>query len=209
VENQKNNKGFIGVLIAIIVLLLCVVLYLLFGKDMLNSKTNDNSTTTTTTKIDNNIVQSNNTKSADELYNEYLSNLKTGITSKYDTYSNNVVTGKSMYLDTGYEFTIKKNLDLVFTTANKKFSDHKISENVLNMFLIDVGNGGYTYLYFIKTDGSLNKMCIDCLNENNTVKVEKENKKNIVNITQGLFDYEFSGAPGPIFIDINGNVETE
>ena len=48
-EQEKSNKGLIGVLVAIIFLLLCAVIYLLFGKDMLNGKTNDNSTTTTTT----------------------------------------------------------------------------------------------------------------------------------------------------------------
>ena len=48
-EQEKSKKVLIGVLIAIVVLLLCAVAYLLFGKDMLNGKTNDNSTTTTTT----------------------------------------------------------------------------------------------------------------------------------------------------------------
>ncbi len=51
-KQEKSKKGLIGVLIAIIVLLLCVIGYLLFEKDMLNGKTNDNSTTTTTTVND-------------------------------------------------------------------------------------------------------------------------------------------------------------
>ena len=209
-ENQKSNKGVIGVLIAIIILLLLIICFLLFGNKTLNKCKDDiNITTPTTTKTIENNVQNNGVKSSDELYSDYLSNLKNGITSKYETYSNNVVSGHSHYLDTNYDFTIKKNLDLVFTTGDKKYNNYKVSDNVLNMFLIDAGNGGYTLLYFIKADGSLNKMCIDCLNENDTVKIEKENKKYIVNVTQGLFDYEYSGAPGPIFIDINGNVETE
>lgn len=201
-EKEKNNRGLVCVLVVIIVLLLCAVGYLLFGKDLLNK---NNSSTST----DNNNIQTTDIKSADELYNEYLLNLKKEIENEYKEYSDNVINGKSMSLDTDYKFTIKNNLDLVFTTGNNKYSDYKISENVLNMFLIDVGNGGYKYLYFIRTDGSLNKMCIDCLSEDSTVKVETENKKNIVNITQGLFGYNYSGAHGPIFIDIEGNIETE
>lgn len=52
-ENQKSNKGVIGILIAIIVLLLLVFGYILFGKGLLN-KANDNSTTTKNS-TDNNI----------------------------------------------------------------------------------------------------------------------------------------------------------
>ena len=193
---EKNKKGLIAVLIVIIVLLLCALGYLLFGKDLLNKKENN-------AVIQPEVVTEITTE---ELYKTYLANLKKEITTKYDEYNNNVVSGKSRYLDTTYDFTIKKNLDLVFTTDDKKYNNYKVSENVLNMFLIDAGNGGYTLLYYIKTDGSLNKMCIDCLAEEEKVKVEQVDKKYIVNVTQGLFDYEFSGSPEPIFIDIKGNM---
>lgn len=48
-EQEKSKKVLIGVLIAIIVLLLCAVCYLLFGRDKLKCNTDDNSSTTTTT----------------------------------------------------------------------------------------------------------------------------------------------------------------
>ena len=60
-EKEKNNKGLLVVLIIIIILLLCALGYLLFGKDLLN-KSSENNTIPTT----------NNIKSTDELYNEYL-----------------------------------------------------------------------------------------------------------------------------------------
>ena len=99
-------------------------------------------------------------------------------------------------------------MHLLFTTSNKKYDKFKVSSDVLNMFLVEVGNGGFKYLYFIKTDGSLNKFCVDCIKEDGKIKVEKDSKKYIVNVNQGLFDYEVSGFRSPIFVDINGNIFT-
>ena len=165
-----------GVLVGIIIILLCLVCYLLFGEEIFKDNTSN------TPKVSDNF-QNSTTKTTDELYNEYLTNLKKEITDNYKTYSNNVVSGTSMYLNTDYNFTIDKNLNLTFTTNDGKYTNYKVSENVLNMFLIEVGNAGYKNLYFIKTDGSLNKMCIDCLKEDTTVNVIKEDKKNIINVT--------------------------
>ena len=178
---MKNNKILNGVLIAVIIILLGILIYLQF----INNKSSNN---------------------IDKIYNNYLVNLKNNIINKYEDYSNNVVEVSNDYLDTVYTFTINKNLNLILTTRDNKYNNYKVSDNVLNMFLIDVGNGGFKYLYFIKDDGSLNKLCIDCIKEEGNVKVEKEDKKYIVNVIQGVFDYEVSGAPGPIFIDINGNI---
>lgn len=174
--------------------------------DAINEEIKNNDTTKTTTTIVPNKSTSEVSLSADERYHNYLTNLESNIKEKYEKYSNNVITGNSMILDTDINFTITKDLNLLFTTGDKKYNNYKLSENVLNMFLVYTGNGGYQYLYFIKNDGSLNKFCVDCLNEDKTLKVEKVNFKNIVNITQGLFDYEFSGASDPIFIDIDGNI---
>ena len=55
---------------------------------------------------------------------------------------------------------------------------------------------------------SLNKFCVDCIKEAGKIKVEKDSKKYIVNVNQGLFDYEVSGFRSPIFVDINGNIFT-
>ena len=46
-EQEKSKKWLIGVLIVIIVLLLCVIGYLLFGKELLNGKIDNNTITTT------------------------------------------------------------------------------------------------------------------------------------------------------------------
>lgn len=199
---NKNNKTIMGVLVGIIIILLCLVCYVLFGEEIFKDNASN------TPKVSDN-SQNSTTKTTDELYNEYLTNLKKEITDNYKTYSNNVVSANSVYLNTDYNFTIDKNLNLTFTTNDGKYTNYKVSENVLNMFLIEIGNAGYRNLYFIKADGSLNKMCIDCLKEDNTVKVLKEDRKNIINVTQGLFEYQNSGASGPIFIDITGNIETE
>lgn len=48
-ENQKSNKGVIGILIVIIILLLLVICYLLFGNKVLNNNSGNTASTTTTT----------------------------------------------------------------------------------------------------------------------------------------------------------------
>ena len=182
---KQSNKGLIAILF-IIIFLFAVIMGLLFGKNDKNQITN----------------------SLSDKYEQYLSNLKTSIENNYEEYSNNVINSDSIILGTNYNFTITKNLELLFTTSNNQYEKYKVSENVLNMFLIEEGNGGFKYLYFIKTDGSLNKLCVDCLKEDSEIKIEVKDNKYIINVTQGLFDYEVSGARGPIFIDIDGNIST-
>ena len=144
-----------------------------------------------------------NKKEENKTYTKYLTNLEQNIKTKYDDYNNNVINDSSEILNTTYSINITKKLDLMFKSND---ADKKLDTNVLNMFLIEEGNGGFKYLYFIKKDGSLNKICIDCYKETNEFKIEKINKDNIVNVTQGLFDNEVSGYTGPIFIDLNGNI---
>ena len=142
---------------------------------------------------------------AKTLYTNYLTNLKDSIKKNYKDYSNNVVLYESEATDINYTFTITKDLELKLSTSDKKYTDKKVSDDVVSMFLVSVGNGGYKNLYFIKTDGTLNYVCVDCISENEKVEIKKQDLKNIVLVTDGLFDYQYSGAAGAIFVDIQGN----
>ena len=143
-----------------------------------------------------------------EVYTKYLTNLKNNIVKNYKVFTNNQITSKSKILDTNYTFIINKNLELLFTMGNK-YTNYKISNDVLNIFLINTGNGGYSTLYFIKSVGSLHSMCIECINDNNKITINKEKYTNIVNVIQGDFSDGYSGAPDAIFIDIEGNMYSD
>ena len=102
----KNNKGLIVALIAIIVLLLCAGVYLLFGKEMLNNKSDNNTTTAINNKDINNSTNKKikdctlSTKSGTTiaLKNSTIDNYT--ITS--DLYINNVFSDKVFYEDVPY-----------------------------------------------------------------------------------------------------------
>ena len=188
-EKNKNKS----LLILVIILSLLVVglsSYLIYDKMI--------------AKDDNEVVD-NNYKDNDKLYSEYLLNLKNNLEKNYTERDSETKINSNFVNGDAYTVTINKNGVLSLSTRK---DDYEISNNVLEMFLVDVGNSGDKTLYFIKDDGTLNSFCVDCvLNEG--VKVIQSEYKNIVNVVNSAFGITYSGAYGPIFIDIEGNVFTE
>ena len=188
---EKNSSK--GLLILTIILSLLVVglsSYLIYDKMI--------------AKDDNEVVD-NNYKDNDKLYSEYLLNLKNNLEKNYTERDSETKINSNFVNGDAYTVTINKNGVLSLSTRK---DDYEISNNVLEMFLVDVGNSGDKTLYFIKDDGTLNSFCVDCvLNEG--VKVIQSEYKNIVNVVNSAFGITYSGAYGPIFIDIEGNVFTE
>lgn len=208
-NKEKCCKSNCNIVLFILLILLALffagyVLYkegVIFKKDKAETSCKCKKCESTATKCD------VDKKSSDDLYKEYLSNLKKSIQSNYKDYSNNVISYESVEDEnTIYTFTITKDLKLLLDSKSKSISEYKISDDVLSMFQIRIGNGGYNYIYFIKADGTLNSLCIDCIDSTSSIKVEKENAKNIVSVIQGAFDYEYSGTEGTILVDIDGNV---
>ena len=184
---ERESKMIITILVCIILILCIIVGGVLF----VNTKSN-------ITKGFNGNVSSN--------YARYLTNLEDEIRKNYNDSNKNQIRSNSVVLNTYYTVTITKDLELMFNTDDKKFDNVKLSDNVVNMFLIDYGNGGFKYLYFIKTDGTLNKICIDNIRAQSPINIEKTELNNIVNVTQGIINDEVSGDLTPIFIDIDGNM---
>ena len=211
-EQEKSNKGVITLLIVIIIILLCLVGYLLIGRDLLNKDSSGNTTTTANTDSS----DTKNKMSAAEKYQVYLSNLEKQIRSSYNNndkvYYKNLINGKNNFYDTFYEISINKNKELLFSSKELSLNNYKVSDGVLNMFVIEEGNAGYEYLFFVKKDGTINKFCISCITtEDKTPKIEKEDVKYVVSVMQGNFGKEVdeSGWVSPIFIDIDGNIITK
>jgi len=195
---EKNNNNIITVLLILIIVILLLGGYIFYNKTNLKEDITNNSTTSNISK-----------ESADDRYKNYLENLKSNIKDTYSNKINNYIFESSDYLEKGYQLKINKEEELLLTIFdNSKYTNYKISNNVLTMYIVGIGTGGYKSVYFIKEDGKVYSVCIDSLSTNQ-MEIKEYNYKNIVNITGGSFEDEYSGTLNPIFIDIDGNIITE
>jgi len=201
--NRNEKKGLIGLIVILSILVVGLSSYLIYDKELKNKTNDDVATTDRENDITANNEQIDNTLTdTDKLYSEYLKKLKNNLEKFYTEHDAEIRINNKFANGEPYSIAIDKEGILMLSTIEKNY---KISNNVLKIFLIDVGNGGYKSLYFIKEDGTLNYFCVDCILDDG-VNVEKSKYKNIVNVVNSAFGITYSGAYGPIFIDIEGNV---
>lgn len=209
--NQKKNSGLIVLFILLILCVIGLAGYIVYDKSSIGSGNIESKSTTTTTTI----VKGNEISevSVEQRYANYLENLKNELQKEFtDKDSEISLSSDSMYIDNGYNFIINKNLNLYMSISDSKYKDkynnYKIDSNVLSMFVIYTGNGGFKTLYYITSEGKVKSMCIDCI-QSGEPQVKEEKYNNIVNIIQGDYDISTSVASSPIFVDINGNIFTD
>ena len=111
----------------------------------------------------------------------------------------------SVYLNAQNEayVTIEKNSNLYGTYEE----NYNIGNNISNIYVSQYGNGGYSYIYLLKLDGTVD--CIDgTQTENGIIEITQvDGLKNIINVVDcSMLDDNLSGAHEPIFIDIDGNI---
>ena len=172
-------------------------------KTVENASDNTNSEIAGTTEADN----------TENDYQIFAKNLKSQL-SRYDennlnrqfVNNDNVRYPYTVYLnENGSLFVKYSNSEL-----NAKYGDYKISDDVLSFYVIETGNGGMSLLYFINGDGTIGSADVEFVSDSNQITVKKDlGYKNIVSIVSGSFGDGYSGAQGPIFIDINGNIFSE
>ena len=209
IEKKKTNKGIIIVLVLIILGLAGYITYDKVLKDKYFSKKENEKIVKVDDKEKNNQEQ----KNVKDSYSLYLTNRANSLKkelSKNDTISIDGVISNTEVDDISYVVDLDNNLDLSIT-INKNIGDSgiinkKIDSDVIDIFTTTVGQGGLINLYYLKTDGSLYEVNLDNIAMEEKVEIKKENKKNIVSIKQALFSDGLSGAMGPLFIDIDGNV---
>lgn len=204
-ENKKNSKGLIVLVIILIICVLGLTGYILYNKNHKGDSdnlVNENQKTNEQTKENN-------------IYKNFSSNLKSEISKKYDSNNLNYQTISNEVVKDGYEvFLTKENtLYVKYNNANllAKYGEYKIAENVLNFYIISTGQGGGNTLYFINEDGTVGSADTEYNIENeNQINIKKDiGYKNIVSIVNGTFGDGYSGVNGPIFIDIEGNIFSE
>lgn len=111
----------------------------------------------------------------------------------------------AVYLNANNEayVNIEKNSNLFATYG----AEYNIGKEVANIFVCNVGNGGYSYIILLNLDGTVT-VVNGVKTEEGKLEVEKiEELKNIVNV----LDCEISpdgktAARQPAFVDIDGNI---
>lgn len=145
-------------------------------------------------------------KTADERYESYLKNLtKTieGLDKEQSTSFKSDIDSAVFFIS----LDSKKELSIGFDTIKVNKASEKVAEDVIDYFIVDVGNGGYHCIYYLNSKGELYKVSLESALENDgTFKSEKTNYKNVIEVRSMLeVDENGIGGHGPMFIDIDGN----
>ena len=164
-------------------------------------------------------------ETSDDRYNDYLKNLENAINNHFQKvpdisddelskldykkyYSQQSYCGSTA--DSGIEYCISlDNKILNLKLSNNEESTIKLSDNVLNYFIVSTGQYGYKNLYYITTTGKLyevdHEMQIDEAVDNlNKKELNLKNIVNVIGVNAGLL----SSSGDVAFIDIDGNLFT-
>ena len=164
-------------------------------------------------------------ETSDDRYNDYLKNLENAINNHFQKvpdisddelskldykkyYSQQSYCGSTA--DSGIEYCISlDNKILNLKLSNNEESTVKLSDNVLNYFIVNVGQVGYKNLYYITTTGKIyevdHEMQIDEGVDNlNKKELNLKNIVNVIGVNAGLL----SSSGDVAFIDIDGNLFT-
>lgn len=177
--------------------------------------------------INNNSKNEENIKNetSDDRYNEYLKNLE-NVTNKHFQKVPDVsdeelanLDSKKYYSQQSYRSSTANNeieycisLDnkiLSLQLSNNDESTIKLSDNVLNYFIVNVGQAGYKNLYYITTAGKVYEVNYEMQIDEGVDNLSKKelNLKNIVNVI-GIDAGLLSSSGDVAFIDIDGNLFT-
>lgn len=134
------------------------------------------------------------------------------IENKFNMYK--LITN-SYTLDDSYSIFINSNKNLFIKYNNEqlndKYGEYKIADNVIDFYIIPVGNGGGNGLYFIYGDKTVGYADIEysVLNDKDIEITKKLEYKNIISVIPWLYTDGISGAWGPAFIDDNGTIHKQ
>lgn len=113
----------------------------------------------------------------------------------------------------GYDIRLEKDgnlyVEYMENNLNEMYGKYKISDNVLSCYVINTGQDVGNTLYFIKDDGTVGSANTEygLVDDYKEITVTNDlGYKNIVTILPAVFSNEYTGARGPIFVDISGNI---
>lgn len=216
---ENNSKKVSLVLIILIVILLIgvgICSYILISKNK-EIKSNNTNISTNVAQTSKNEQTQNNTEntttqlSADERFKSYAENIVKGLNSYKDAEKN---PSGDTYSPTSYiqirgdylkqakveKAEIKYNGDLYII---KNGTETLVRSNVLSCYELEIGNGGYTSIMFINTDGTVSYL--DTQSFIDSGKITVKNYTSAKNITN-LINISFATAATVYGIDIDGNL---
>ena len=198
---MEKKKGIFGDFVkALIVICVSIVLvlsgyaarkYVDFKKEDKQLENNTTNTTETT---------------ADEMYKEYIANLKENMSKKLSKNTTIEIRGEDWESGEYYVELNHGNELYVHGAADTEF---EVATDVVQTFLVESGQSGNSLLYYIKTDGNLYMVNPASILSGEKITPKKQEYKNIINVVHGNFSDDESGYQAPIFIDIEGNIVEE
>lgn len=185
---KKENNGLVFLIVLLLVVVVGINIYMLVDK---YSKT-ENITNTQPAGSSQGTTEKNQegtiTVKQEDSYETFLANAKK-IREKYTLRDYAAGSLKP------YSVTLDKN-------GNLYVNDSLLDSSVVLFFIVDVANGGYEYVFYIKEDGSVYSSNSGyAIHANLKLEGKKLKFDRIVNIIQGATE----SAGYPIFIDIDGN----
>jgi hypothetical protein len=194
--SPKSNNVVLIVIIAIVLFAAGV----LVGKYVLTT-TEINKEENTNIKENTNTTDDSTTIEVDK-YAEYLENLEASMNKSYTAYTHPKIRVSNEMLSLTYIIKITNDNELMLDSK-------KVADDVVSMFVVPNGNGGFNSLYFINKEGKLSVAKHEeyLYNKETTLSIESLDYENIVNVTSGIQSTDgMAGTYTPIFTDIDGNV---
>ena len=193
-ENQKNNGGLITLVIILLLLVLGLGGYIVYDKLLRNnseSNTESNNATNNTALYNYNLTKRTTNQAISQGYIEILADIE-GNAYLY-TVGN---------LDYEKDSQVKeniKNLEKQFKTYSPKgytyfdgsteLKAYKLNvTNVLTVYYVHMGNGGFSYFVFVKDNGTLSYLSYDKIIYNGEINLKNiDNIENIVSIVENEY----------------------
>ncbi|MDO4376276.1 MAG: hypothetical protein Q4C33_03775 [bacterium] len=155
----------------------------------------------------------NNTDTVDKInsddtslkYQEYLKNKKENLKEILTTVEDSEysVSGNSMLHEEDFEISLTSELKLILNIESlEKYNNYTIDNNVIDFFLVSVGNGGFKYIYYLTENGTLKSLCIDTIWENE-FEIKTLEEKNVISVKEILGN----NAHLAVITDINGETK--
>lgn len=207
-----NGKKTISCSYGVLVIILCATVAFLTDYILIDRKINEGkgsfNNCTEYVNSDSDISHSDLKLMSEKKYSDFAEKMISERQSKFGDGILNRSTIESKIINSTYTVELSKDGELSVIYSDE-LGSKALASNVLNYFLINVGQESGKVLYFINEDGTVGKVSnIEYHRISlDDVTVEKvENLSNIVMVTEGSFSDGMSGHRGPIFIDIDGSI---
>lgn len=175
-------------------------------KETKKTETKEKTTTNSDSKNGTTKVEVTEKKNSDDLFKDYINNLSKSIEKKGQDCSFKTTIGNKYRI----HLSTSKELRIDFDTAEISGQNMLVANDVIAFYLTDIGNGGYTGLNYLTTDGSFYSATIETSITDEKFNSSKVPFKNIISAkSYTSVDENGIGGHETVYIDIEGNTYTK